>query len=277
MIPIRIRQFPWFLKQMVERHWTLSLPEPDGRVFYLCYFSCRSYFKYLYCSLHSLTMLRAKYCLNIMIFNDDEQPLSAVQVEALRALIPGIRIIDWPKSMGWGAKQIGHIWQAYRMAAIEANDRDIIARVDSDVFFFNDRIFQAVARSNADLIGDGHYVGFKYCQGGCYFFNVLAVHRIMSMLEADPSDSVFAELDVVVEDVAATHFAKRLGLKIWQTWFMMFPDELYNAGSLTTWQRWKFSCVHFTMKNKDAMLDAYEREILAPVARADFRAALNTY
>lgn len=274
MIPIRIRQFPRFLKQMVERHWTLSLPEPSERVFHLCYFSCRSYFKYLYCSLHSLGLLETRYRLNIMIFNDDEQPLSAAQVKALQALIPGIQIIDWPKSMGWGAKQIGHIWQAYQIAANKANDRDIVARVDSDVFFFNDRIFRAVARCDADLIGDGHYVGFKYCQGGCYFFNVMAIRRIAAMLEVGSSDSLFAELDVVVEDIAATHFAKRLGLKIWQTWFMMFPDELHNAGSLTVWQRWKFSCAHFTMKNKDVMLDAYEREILAPEARASFKAML---
>ena len=52
-------------------------------------------------------------------------------------------------------------------------------------------------------------------------------------------------------------------LKIWITWFMMFPDELKNAGGLTKWQRWKFSCLHFVMKNKDAMIVAYINDVLS--------------
>jgi hypothetical protein len=51
---------------------------------------------------------------------------------------------------------------------------------------------------------------------------------------------------------------------------MMFPDELRNAGGLTSWQRWKFSCLHFVMKNKSAMLEAYENELLKPENKVEF-------
>ena len=54
------------------------------------------------------------------------------------------------------------------------------------------------------------------------------------------------------------------------TWFMMFPDELRNAGGLNRWQRWKFSCLHFVMKNKAAMIESYLRDELAEHERAEF-------
>jgi len=274
MIPIRVRQFPQFARQLFERSRVLKLSDSGTRTFHLCYFSCHSYYPYLYCSLHSLVNQVRGLNIRVLVFSDEEQPLSSAQIDALQALIPQARVIPWPKSMGWGATQIGWIWRAYSLAAEDAADDYIIARVDSDVFFFGDTIFQAAARSAADLIGDGHYVDFKYCQGGCYFFRASAVRRISAMIEAESMDTLTKELDVVVEDVAAHHFAKRLDLKIWLTWFMMFPDELRNAGGLTAWQRWKFSCVHFVMKNKATMLEAYEREVLEPESVTDFKMAL---
>ena len=275
-IPIRIRQFPQFIRQTLERRRVLSLPDPGPRTFHLCFFSCQSYFRYLYCSLHSTVNHAGGIRYKVLVFNDDEQPLSAEQIDAILDLIPAARVIPWPKSMGWGAKQIGSIWRAYALAAEDAADDDLIARVDSDVFFFNDTIFQAVARSDADLIGDGHYTSFEYCQGGCYFFRASAVRRINALLETETLERVLADGHVGVEDVAASYFARRLGLKIWMIWFMMYPDELRNAGGLTGWQRWKFSCLHFIMKNKAAMLEAYEQEVLGGRGPEDYQQALQT-
>lgn len=275
MLPIRIRHFPQFVRQSVERSLVLSRPDPGACTFHLCFFSCQSYFRYLYCSLHSIVENVHGIRFKVLVFSDEEMPLSAAQIDAIQALVPGARVIPWPKSMGWGAAQIGWIWRAYGLAAEDAGANDIIARVDSDVFFFNDRIFRAVARSDADLVGDGHYVNFEYCQGGCYFFRASAVRRINALLEEEPIEKILTEIGIVVEDIAAYHFARRLGLKIWLTWFMMFPDELRNAGGLTSWQRWKFSCLHFVMKNKAAMLEAYEKELLKQENRAEFMKITN--
>jgi len=275
MLPIRIRHFPQFVRQTVERSLVLSRPDPGARTFHLCFFSCQSYFRYLYCSLHSIVEHAHGIRFKVLVFSDEEMPLSAAQIDAIQALVPGARVIPWPKSMGWGATQIGWIWRAYGLAAEDAGDNDIIARVDSDVFFFNDRIFRAVERSDADLVGDGHYVNFEYCQGGCYFFRASAVRRINAMFEEVPIEKILTEIGIVVEDIAAYHFARRLGLETWLTWFMMFPDELRNAGGLTSWQRWKFSCLHFVMKNKSAMLEAYKKELLKPENRAEFMKITN--
>lgn len=262
-IPIRVKQFPAFAQQVTQRSRVLAQPLAVQPTFHLCYFSCQSYFKYLYCALHSLKAIGSGFRYRVIVFSDTDMPLSEAQIQALQELMPDcLTVLPWPKSMGWGATQIGWIWRAYAFALEGAQDGDIIARVDSDVFFFNDRIFRAVARSDADMVGDGHYVRLEFCQGGCYFFKVSAVRKILQMLEREPLEQVVKEIDPVVEDVAATHFARRLGLKVWLTWFMMFPDELRNAGGLTRWQRWKFSCAHFVMKNKAAMLEAYSREVL---------------
>lgn len=263
MLPIRLQQFPQFVKQTIERSLVLRRTPNSNRTFHLCYFSCQSYFKYLYCSLHSLIEHGRDITYKVIIFSDEEQPLSQAQISAIKILVPSVQVIAWPKSMGWGSKQISSIWHAYEIAAKGAKDEDIVARVDSDVFFFNDTIFRVVERSNADLVGDGHYVNFEYCQGGCYFFRASAVRQICALLTTEPIETILNDANIVVEDVAASYFAQRLGLKTWHVWFMMFPDELRNAGGLTPWQRWKFSCAHFVMKNKTAMLEAYEREVLA--------------
>lgn len=275
MIPIRIKQFPAFAQQVTQRSRVLAQPLAQQPTFHLCYFSCQSYFKYLYCALHSLKAIGGGLRYRVIVFSDIDMPLSEAQIAALHALIPdGLTVHPWPKSMGWGATQIGWIWRAYALALEGAKDGDIIARIDSDVFFFNDRIFRMVERSDADMVGDGHYVRLEFCQGGCYFFKATAVRKILNMLEREPLEQVVKEIDPVVEDVAATHFARRLGLKVCLTWFMMFPDELRNAGRLTRWQRWKFSCAHFVMKNKAAMLVAYEKEVLAGCLPEHYEAAL---
>ena len=210
-IPIRLAQLPAFTRQVVERSRVLSKPLAVQPTFHLCYFSCQSYFRYLYCALHSLKTIGVSFRYRVIVFSDTDMPLSEAQIEALQALMPDrLTVQPWPKSMGWGATQIGWIWRAYAHALAGAAEGDIIARVDSDVFFFNDRIFQAVARSDADMVGDGHYVRLEFCQGGCYFFKAHAVRKILQMLEREPLDDVVKEIDPVVEDVAATHFARRL-------------------------------------------------------------------
>ncbi|MDU0356369.1 hypothetical protein RS130_22960 [Paraglaciecola aquimarina] len=212
MLPIRIKQFPNFLKELYKRKRILSSTPRGKRVFHLCYFSCHSYFPYLYCALHSMKKHLTDIEFKVYIFNDAEMPISDAQFSTIQDLIPGAELILWPKSMGWGAEQISNIWKAYDYAAKNAGENDIVARIDSDVFFFNDRIFQMIERSNADLIGDGHFVDFKYSQGGCYFFKSTAIKKINDLIEQQTMDKLTKEIDIVVEDIAAYHFAKKLGL-----------------------------------------------------------------
>jgi hypothetical protein len=274
--PITLSQLPTLAKQIAEREYRLVFGKPTEPVFRLCYFSCQSYFPYLYCALHSLVRTVRSSRLEVLVFGDTDMPLSDAQSEALMALPLSVRVIPWPKSVGWGAEQIGWIWRAYALACEGLSDDDFIARIDSDVFFFNDRIFRAMARSPAEFVGDGHYVNFQYCQGGAYFLRVSAARAVLKYLESNDLTQVLAKAGIGVEDRAVMHFARQVGLKTWMTCFMMFPDELRNAGGLTVISRFKFSCLHFTSKNKAGMIDAYVSGVLSPADQADFRSVLNT-
>jgi hypothetical protein len=271
LLPTRVQQFPRFVQQTWQRSRVLRRPLGRVPTFHLCYFSCESYYRYLYCALHSLKNNVSILPVRVTVFSDEDMPLSAPQIAALHDLMPGLTVLPWPKSMGWGATQIESIWRAYALVAEGAHDDDIVARVDSDVFFFNDTVFQAVARSEADFVGDGHFVGFRFCQGGCYFLRGRAVRAVHALLRETPMAEMAKEVPVVVEDVMAHHLVRCAGLRTWMTWFMMFPDELRIAGGLTSWQRWKFSCVHFVMKNKDKMLDAYHGHVLGGRFPTDYR------
>ncbi|WP_412971994.1 hypothetical protein [Glaciecola sp. MF2-115] len=256
-MPIRIKHLPNFIADKISQKKLLAKSTDSDITFNLCFFSCESYFDYLHCSIHSVVNQLSSFKYKIFVFNDSDQPITNEQSEILRNLSPQVEIILWPKSMGWGAEQISNIWRAYEYAAEQAKPNDIIARVDSDVFFVNERIFKQVAAQGADLMGDGHFVDFKYCQGGCYFFKASAVRKIVNLIATESMEKLVKEIDVEVEDVAATAFAKKLNLNVVQTWFMGFPNELEHNKYFIWWFKSKFSCVHFVMKNKDKMLTAY--------------------
>lgn len=235
---------------------------------------CESYFRYLYCSVHSLARLPTTDHIEIYVFCDRNEMLTEPQCQQLAALGLSIKVIPWGKSQGWGATQIESIWNAYELAARDAPDGTYIARVDADVFFFSPWLFDAVARSGADMVGDGHYVNFEYCQGGVYFLTREAVQRVLTATPVNTFEAVLKDAAINVEDVAAHHFAVRAGLKIWLAFYMMFPDEFNNAGGLTAYQRWKFACLHYATRNKAPMLDIYLSEVVPREEHGRFSAAL---
>lgn len=276
LLPTRLRQFPTFVRQVWERERILRRPVTKTTHFHLCYFSCAAHFRFLYCSLHSVKSALGTISHDVRVFADQDDPFDDAQVACLRSLMPNVRIVSWPYGRQRGTEYITSIWNAYGSIATESIDDDFIVCVDSDVFFINDRIFRAASRTDADLIGDGHYVDFRYVQGGCYFLKVRAVRQIMELL-ARKSVSEFASEGIRMhEDLMASHFVRSAGLRSWLTWYMMFPDELRFAKRMDSWQRWKFSCLHFVGKDKASMLQAYEKHVLAGELPEDFRQVMAT-
>lgn len=273
-IPIRIRQAPPFALQALERAIVSKYKPRPEVTFHLCFFTCRSYFKYLYCSLHSLFSLKGHPKFRIYIFSDENDPLSAEQISCLKSLEPNLSVRVWPRSQGWGAEQIGSIWRAYELVAADSSPNDYIVRVDSDVFFFSDWLFHLVAKSDKDLVGDGHFVNLEYSQGGLYFIRAGTVSKVVSLLQEHPLHGVLTEAGIGVEDRAAYYLVNLVGGSRWLLWFMMFPDEYRIAGGLNRYNRWKFCCIHFVMRNKDKMLEAYFKELLDPAEQIQFSKVL---
>lgn len=273
IIPIRVKHLPRYLWEIAIRFITLK-KNSNPVSFTLCHFTCHSYYKYLYCSLHSLQKVRNGIPIRVLIFCDANEMFSQEQCEAIRTVFPDSKIIPWTKSQGWGSEQIASIWKAYSLAASESGESDYVVRVDSDVFFFSNWIFQLVARSGKDLVGDGHYVDFKYCQGGLYFLRAGAINTIKRYFEENSMDEFLKKTKINVEDIAAYQFIKHTKQKSWLTFFMMFPDEYRIAGNLSTYQRFKFCCLHFVMKNKNKMLEVYLQKIINHDERDIFLNAL---
>lgn len=273
-IPTKLRRLPHLVRQTAERLWFERRAGNAGVTFHLCYFTCASYYRYLYCSLHSLRELGNACPVSVIIFCQETDPFSEEQLQAIARVAPDARLLNWPKAQGWGPQEIGEIWRAYALVAEAAAEGDYIARIDSDVFFFSDWLLPLVARSGREFVGDGHFVAFKYAQGGCYFARVSAVRRVLGLLSGSPVHQVLPPEDTVVEDIAAYRLMRKVGARIWLIWIMMFPDEWRKAGRLGRRHRWKFACLHFTAKDKGGMLSAYEEQVLRPEDRAAYHAAL---
>jgi len=273
-LPIRVTQFPKFAGSVLRRAMLPSRGPAGKATFRLCYFMCRSYFPYLYCSIHSLSRLAIDDRIEIHVFCDRNEMLTDDQIHQLEALGVPVKTIPWQKSQGWGHAQIQNIWNAYAYAAKDAPPNTYVARVDADVFFFSGWIFDAVARSGDDMVGDGHYVNFEYCQGGLYFLKADAVAKILLATPIDSFANVLGAANINVEDIAAHRMAQRAGLRIWLAFFMMFPDEYDNAGGLTPYQRRKFACLHYAKRNKAPMLDIYLDQVVPQDERQGFQAAL---
>jgi hypothetical protein len=269
-IPTRIRHLPIFLREVCARAAVSRRPLPDV-TFHMCYFTCGSYVRYLLCSLHSLRRLRDTPRLRIILFCDDRDPFTAEQRQRIAEIAPDALVLDWPNSQGWGAEQIANIWRAYEWVATQSGPGDYIVRVDSDVFFFSAWIFDLVARSRADFVGDGHFVGFQWGQGGLYFLKSSAARSACELVAREGLKPLLDRAGIIVEDVAVHHLLRLVGASIWLTWFMMFPDELRNARGLGAYQRWKFACLHFVSRHKEGMLVAYEENMVDPGERAAFR------
>ena len=278
-VPVRVRQFPRFILDAFRRAFVLSWPKSRSRArtFRLCYFSCTSHFPYLYCSIHSLSRIRTACELDLLVFCDRDEPFSNEQAASLAALGLPLRIVPWPKAHGWGTPQIAAIWEAYALAAKDAPEDGFVACVDSDVFFFSGWLFDLVSKTSAGLVGDGHFVDFKYCQGGVYFFSVAGVRRVLEVTPVSEFEREFNRASVVVEDVAAYHLARRARLRIWLSFFMMFPDEYKNAGRLTRYQRAKFACLHYTLRDKREMFRIYCEEMVPANEKHEFLNAVGVH
>ena len=69
-VPIRLSQLPRFLQQTAQRTALVRRKVARRPTFRLCYFSCRSYFRYLYCALHSLTLVARDIRFEVIVFSD---------------------------------------------------------------------------------------------------------------------------------------------------------------------------------------------------------------
>jgi hypothetical protein len=223
-----------------------------------------------------LSVVKTAATMEILVFCDRDELFSAEQIKRLHETGVAVKVIPWPKSEGWGSAQIASIWDAYELAIRDAVEGTYITCVDSDVFFFSGWLFDFVTKSHVDMIGDGRYVDFKYAQGGVYFLSAEAVGRILAVTPIATFDREFRQAHVDVEDKALYFLARKARLRIRLACFMMFPDEYARAGRLSWYQRHKFACLHYAIRDKAPLIDIYLDQMISVRERSRFVEILDT-
>ena len=168
---------------------------------------------------------------NIYVGEDPDNPLSIADKHRLDALGLSIIYVNWGKVTGYGETTILSELKAFRAVADSVPADNWIAKIDSDVLFLNDKIFDHVCQSKADFIGqlEDAWRTFTYSQGGCYFVRAGFVSRWDSVTK-DDVDSIAmqllerfrrigrpkskSEMSQCPEDVYFHHIAKNNGGRI---------------------------------------------------------------
>ena len=267
-VPKRIRQIPTFIRNAMWRNVTMRRPK-QNRKFHVVYFTCRPDAGLLFMSLHSLKNIARDHSLTVNIFMDESNPLTTAQVGIIEELWPSVNFTVWGKGRGWGHVEIGNIWRAYEHVASFADSDDFITKIDSDVFFIDDRIFELTSRLTSDLIGDAHYDDGWHAQGGCYFLKVSAVQKILEELVFDRLNERVSAWPRTSEDFAATTFVRDRGLSFRDTFFMGSAPELKSYNLPYWWFRKKFSCAHFIRDHKHQMRHEYVNHFCDEASRRE--------
>ena len=230
---------------------------PVGTRIHFVYFSCRRDYQLLNLSLQSISRMSLSWLGSVYVFEDDADPFSQQEVEALRRSWPGL-VIKKSGRLAWGGREtVDNFLKAFQQVAELVPEHHYIAKVDSDILFFSTQRFETVLRSGRMLIGDGHYDDYGFSQGGLYFMRTDLVKRLEGCIHDGSVDQIIARLGTACEDQVIYEAARLLSADIWLTRLMMFPDEYRGSDRFGPKDRKKFLALHF-VKDKHEMAQYFE-------------------
>lgn len=256
-VPTIIRHFPEHLRSIIYKTYLkITTGVPQGRI-HLVYFSCRKHYKYLRVSLRSLARLNAPYVGSVYLYIDSNDPLTDEQIGELDSIALDTVVVPTSAIKGWGVGMVSIEISAFAEVAGKAQQGDYIAKVDSDIAFVSDRIFEYVLRSGCDLVGDGPYINYKYAQGGMYFLNARIIPEIAQYQGDKLREIMTEELQTRAEDVAISALLSRHTDNVWLTKFLMFPEEMHNKGGFDAVRSSAVTALHF-VQDKEKMVELWD-------------------
>ncbi|HTN74785.1 MAG TPA: hypothetical protein VL096_06040 [Pirellulaceae bacterium] len=178
-------------------------------------------------SLASLMHCAPENVKSVVIGVDPKGPFSTQQQTELERIVPGITFQLLPVYHGgWGADSVLAQCREYARIA-SAEECDYVAKVDSDVLFLPGQEFSLLASSRADAFGDGHYDGNRHFQGGLYFLSRQCCLRLHDLDHDCVTSFITAGQGKFLpgEDAVIFHLLKSKDIKIWLTYYMLFPAE----------------------------------------------------
>jgi hypothetical protein len=147
---------------------------------HLVYFSCSRHFNHLILSLRSLKFLNAPLLNTVFLYIDRDDPLSPDQRTMIYELGLPVLILAtrYPMARS-GINVIMNELAAFDNIAESCSEGDYIGKVDSDILFISNAVFEKVVISAVDMYGQKVTNGFEFIQGGCYFIASKAVSNLI--------------------------------------------------------------------------------------------------
>lgn len=236
-----------------------SLVRTPARSLVLVYFSCARDFEILRLSLLSLSRIRDAVDLQqVVVVADAKGPFSPEQCAMLEQACPGLRMMVGAGEVhDRSAITIRTELNAFAAVAESAPDGCIIGKVDSDILFFSPWKLRQVVRSRAAFIGDKHWSGGDFFQGGLYFMDARRLVGIDRRVTDREILATIERLGCSAEDRVISAIVAN-GAATWSTNLMLFPDEFHRADLANRFVRWEYSALHF-FGCKDLMPEFYRR------------------
>ncbi|MBI2823284.1 MAG: hypothetical protein HYX69_01185 [Planctomycetia bacterium] len=186
------------------------------------YFSCHRDFGYLVMSIRSLLKFGSGHIGKIFIYEDASGPFTVDERAALSSLYGDLSIVTGPRVTGWGVESVTRELTFFRhvLQALPAARRSFVAKIDSDVLFLSNTVFEHVAVCDGDLFGQPFTSasGLTYSQGGCYFIS----SGFLPALVHAPLSKAIGELSVLLkmpvfrlpEDASIFYLAQKLAARV---------------------------------------------------------------
>lgn len=260
-IPIALRE----LHHVVRGWLSLALlprnPAAAAARLNFLYFSYQPDFPYLLLSLQTLRgTVPAHLVGHIFLAEDQKAPFDADQIARLREAHPGLHVLPI-RDFEWGSPKSTHAeLQLFKQICEELPDPlDLLVKVDSDVLFLpNADKWERLLYSKAPAIGDGHYLGFRYAQGGLYMIRRQVIQAVFDQTSVADVEVVARHIDSVGEDMAISHMLAKAGQPFFFTRMMLFPEEYRNLRNLNHLAKSEFLALH-CHKDKHSMHHLIER------------------
>jgi hypothetical protein len=259
--PVGIRHITRIASDQICRIVHKWYPKPACKIHFV-YFSCASDFLLLELSLKSLVHLQSDWLGTIFVVVDSKGPFSEEQQLKLKRIVPSLKFLELGRIDWASIHTLRTELQAFSIAASQAHPQDFIAKVDSDILFFSSAKLEEVSVCGADFVGDGHYSGYGYAQGGLYLLRApLAASLWESAIEPELEKTI-AQCLTHAEDQVISALVRRRTHNIWLTRLMLFPDEFDKTNLNGGWVRQEFSALHFVHKKAEMPKFAIQLDLM---------------
>lgn len=258
--PVGVRDVLKIARDQGLRIYHKFQPKPSGKV-HMIYFSCAKDIGMLKISLNSLMRLEPEIIGKIYLVVDSKGPFTYEQEGELKKIVPEIEFhhlgkIDWAS-----IDTLKTELKIFGIVADSAKSEDHLAKVDSDILFFNSAKLKESMSSAALFVGDGHYSKYKYAQGGLYLMRKSLAMNLSRASQAEILEAI-KECGSMAEDLVVSALVRRRTDKIWLTRLMLFPDEYEKTNLSSCWVRKEFCSLHFVHRKID--MPEYARRLDIP-------------